>query len=102
MPLLNSRNLLQRSVLPYLITSPATNYDVSTLLGYEISDKNKLVGEAKGEKVKVAIYDFFDDKRNNLDATLVFYYSGHGDLMLMGSASSDTEPDKPYRRRFFF
>ena len=32
-------------------------YEVLSSLGYEISDKNKLVGEAKGEKVKDAIYD---------------------------------------------
>ena len=76
-----------------------------TSLGYEISDKNKLVGEAKGEKVKDAIYDFFDDKRNNLDDTLVFYYSGHGVPDVDGEmylASSDTGPDKPYRRGFSF
>ena len=29
-------------------------YEVLSSLGYEISDKNKLVGEAKGEKVKDA------------------------------------------------
>ena len=34
-------------------------YEVLSSLGYEIPDKNKLVGEAKGEKVKDAIYDFF-------------------------------------------
>ncbi|MFY9795638.1 MAG: caspase family protein [Candidatus Nitrosopolaris sp.] len=33
-------------------------YEVLISLGYEISDKNKLVGEAKGEKVKDVIYDF--------------------------------------------
>ncbi len=53
-------------------------YDVLTSLGYEISDKNKLVGKVKGEKVKDAIYDFFDNMRNNSDDTLLFYYSGHG------------------------
>ena len=80
-------------------------YEILTSLGYEISDKNKLVGEAKGEKVKDAIYDFFDDKRNNLDDTLLFYYSGHGVPDVDGEmylASSDTEPDKPYRRGFSF
>jgi tetratricopeptide (TPR) repeat protein len=80
-------------------------YEVLTSLGYEISDKNKLVGEAKGEKVKDAIYDFFDDKRNNLDDTLVFYYSGHGVPDVDGEmylASSDTDSDKPYRRGFSF
>ena len=33
-------------------------YDVLSSLGYEISDKFRLVGEAKGEKVRDAIYDF--------------------------------------------
>jgi hypothetical protein len=59
-------------------------YEVLTSLGYEISDKNKLVGEAKGEKVKDAIYDFYDDRRNNLDDTLVFYYLVMEYLMLTG------------------
>ena len=78
-------------------------YEVLSSLGYEISDK--LVGEAKGERVRDAIYDFFDDKRNNLDDTLLFYYSGHGVPGADGEmylASSDTEPDKPYRRGFSF
>jgi hypothetical protein len=46
-------------------------------IGYGVSDKKKLVGEAKGEKVKDAIYDFFDDIRN----ILLQYFSiilGHG------------------------
>jgi uncharacterized caspase-like protein len=67
-------------------------------LGYEVSDKNKLVGEAKGEKVKDAIYDFFDDIRNIPDDPLLFYYSGHGVPDVDGDmylASSDTDPDKP-------
>jgi hypothetical protein len=40
-------------------------YDVLTSLRYEISHTNRLVGEVKGEKVRDAIYDFFDDKRND-------------------------------------
>jgi hypothetical protein len=76
-------------------------YELLRTLGYQISDENKLVGEVKGEKVKNAIYDFFDDNRNNLDDILLFYYSGHGvsdvdgDLYL---ASSDIDTSKPYRR----
>ena len=80
-------------------------YKVLSSLGYEVSDKNKLVGEAKGEKVKDAIYDFFDDIRNIPDDTLLFYYSGHGVPDVDGDmylASSDTDPDKPYRRGFSF
>jgi hypothetical protein len=80
-------------------------YEVLGSLGYEISDKFRLVGEAKGEKVKDAIYDFFDDRRNIPDDTLLFYYSGHGVPDIDGDvylASSDTDPDKPYRRGFSF
>jgi hypothetical protein len=80
-------------------------YDLLSSLGYETSDKFRLVGEAKGEKVRDAIYDFFDNINNNLDDTLLFYYSGHGVPDVDGDmylASSDTDPDKPYRRGFSF
>ena len=80
-------------------------YEVLTSLGYEISGKNKLIGKAMGAKVKDAIYDFFDNKRDNTDDTLLFYYSGHGvpgDDGNIYLASSDTDPDKPYRRGFSF
>jgi Tfp pilus assembly protein PilF len=80
-------------------------YDVLTSLGYEISDENKLIGKAMGAKVKDTIYDFFDNKRDNPDDTLLFYYSGHGvpgDDGNIYLASSDTDPDKPYRRGFSF
>jgi hypothetical protein len=46
---------------------------------------------------------FFDDVGNNPDDTLLFYYSGHGVPDVDGDiylASSDTDPDKPYRRGF--
>jgi tetratricopeptide (TPR) repeat protein len=80
-------------------------YDVLTSLGYEISDENKIIGKAMGTKVKDTIYDFFDDKTDNPDDTLLFYYSGHGvpgDDGNIYLASSDTDPDKPYRRGFSF
>ncbi|MGA9153507.1 MAG: caspase family protein [Candidatus Nitrosopolaris sp.] len=48
--------------------------------GYKISDENRLVGEAKGEEVREAIYDFFGDISTSPDDTLLFYYSGHGVL----------------------
>jgi uncharacterized caspase-like protein len=76
-------------------------YNVLTSLEYEISDENKLIGKAMGTKVKDTIYDFFDDKTDNPDDTLLFYYSGHGvpgDDGNIYLASSDTDPDKPYRR----
>jgi hypothetical protein len=80
-------------------------FEVLSSLGYEISDKFILVGEAEGQKVRDAIYDFFDDVRNNLDDTLLFYYSGHGVPDVDGDmylASSETDPDKPYKRGFSF
>jgi hypothetical protein len=80
-------------------------YDVLTSLGYEIADKNKLIGKAMGTKVKDTIYDFFGDKRNNFDDTLVFYYSGHGVPDVDGDvylASSDTDPANPGKRGFSF
>ncbi|MGC2570991.1 MAG: tetratricopeptide repeat protein [Candidatus Nitrosopolaris sp.] len=55
--------------------------------------------------MKDTIYDFFDDKTDNPDDTLLFYYSGHGvpgDDGNIYLASSDTDPDKPYRRGFSF
>ena len=73
-------------------------YEVLSSLGFEISE-NKLVGEAKSEKVRDTIYDFFVN-RNGHDDTLFFYYSGYvvyGDIYL---ASSDIDFDNPYRGGF--
>jgi hypothetical protein len=49
-------------------------YDVLTSLGYEISDENKLIGKAMGTKVN-AIYDFFDNKRDNPDDTCLLIHT---------------------------
>ncbi|MFZ0514306.1 MAG: pentapeptide repeat-containing protein [Candidatus Nitrosopolaris sp.] len=78
-------------------------YKVLTSIGYEIPDKNKLVGEVNGEMVEIAIRDFFRDIRNNPDDTLLFYYSGHGVPDIDGDmyiASSDIDSEEPYRRGF--
>ena len=80
-------------------------YDVLTSLGYQISDENKLIGKAMGTKVKDTLYDFFDNKRDNPDDTLLFYYSGYvvpdvyGDIYL---ASSDIDFDNPYKGGYSF
>jgi hypothetical protein len=36
-------------------------------LDFEIPDENKLLGEAKGEKIKDVIDDFFSDSKSNPD-----------------------------------
>lgn len=80
-------------------------YKVLTKQRYNIPDKNRLVGEAKGEKLKDAIYDFFGNRNIHPDDTLVFYYSGHGVLDGYGDtylASSDISSDEPGRRGFSF
>jgi hypothetical protein len=72
-------------------------------LGYEISDNNKLIGYVKFDTMREAIYDFFDNANSKADDTLVFYYSGHGIPATDGDmclASSEINPDDPYRRGF--
>jgi len=71
---------------------------------FEISENNKLIGEVEGVNMIDKIGDFFDDINNHPDDTLLFYYSGHGvpgvdDTYL---ASSEIDPDKPYKRGFPF
>src|SRR5215831_11148312 len=78
-------------------------HPITHSLGLEISEKNKLVGEVKWEKVRGTIYDLFVN--NSHDDTLLFYYSGYvvpdvyGDIYL---ASSDIDFDNPYRGGFSF
>jgi len=72
-------------------------------LGYEILDNHKLVGQVKFDTMRDAIYDFFDNANTKAEDTLIFYFSGHGvpapdgDMCL---ASSEINPDDPYRRGF--
>ncbi len=80
-------------------------YEVLSSLDYEISDENNLIGEAKGEKIKDAIDDFFSDSNSKPDDTLLFYYSGHGIPDVYGDiylASSDIDPNEPHRKGFSF
>ena len=49
--------------------------------------------------------DFFTDVNNKAQDTLLFYYSGHGIPDVDGDiylASSEIDPDAPYRRGFSF
>jgi tetratricopeptide (TPR) repeat protein len=80
-------------------------YEVLKSQNYNISEKNKIVGEANWEKVRNTIYDFFVDDEGSPDDTLLFYYSGHGVLDDQGNiylALSDTDPQKPYIRGYSF
>jgi hypothetical protein len=78
-------------------------YDLLKSLGYEILDSHKLVGQVKFDTMRDAIYDFFDNANTKAEDTLIFYFSGHGvpapdgDMCL---ASSEINPDDPYRRGF--
>jgi hypothetical protein len=78
-------------------------YELLKSLGYQIPDNNKLVGYVKFDTMREAIYDFFDNAKTKADDTLIFYYSGHGIPAPDGDmcfASSEINPDDPYRRGF--
>ena len=78
-------------------------YKLLHSLGYEISDNHKLVGQVKFDTMRDAIFDFFDNANTKAENTLVFYYSGHGIPASDGDmcfASSEINPDDPYRRGF--
>ena len=80
-------------------------YDILYSLDYKISDKHKLIGYVKYETIRDAIIDFFTDPSNRAEDTLLFYYSGHGipdDDGEIFFASSDIDPDAPYRKGFSF
>jgi hypothetical protein len=74
-------------------------------VSYRISDDYKLLGRVEFDKMRDTIYDFFDNSNTKADDTLLFYYSGHGvpdtdgDVYL---ATSEIDPDSPYRRGFSF
>jgi hypothetical protein len=74
-------------------------------IAYQIPDNCKLLGHVEFDKMREAIYDFFDNANTRADDTLLFYYSGHGipdtdgDVYL---ATSEIDPDSPYRRGFSF
>jgi tetratricopeptide (TPR) repeat protein len=80
-------------------------YNLLSFLGYEIHDKNKLIGHVQGENMRDAIIDFFTDEKTGPDDTLLLYYSGHGIESFSGNvylAPSDMIPSKPTKRGFSF
>ena len=57
-------------------------YEILRWLGRD-SEKNRLIGKIKGEKIKDTIYDFFGDTNNNPDDTLLLIILAMECLMLM-------------------
>ena len=53
-------------------------YDVLTSRGYEIDQKNLLIGHVNGIQMVDAILDFFNDHTTKSNDVVLFYYSGHG------------------------
>jgi len=79
-------------------------HDVLVSLGYEVAEKNLLVGQVDGRQMHDSILDFFDDKTIRSNDVVLFYYSGHGvpDVDSVYLASSDTDPNRPNRRGFSY
>jgi Caspase domain/Bacterial Ig domain len=80
-------------------------YHLLKSLGYKIAGSHKLIGHVTYESMREAIMDFFTDANNKAEDTLLFYYSGHGIPDVDGDiylASSEIDPDAPYRRGFSF
>ena len=75
-------------------------------LGYEIHNKNKIIGHLQVVNLRDTIIDFFTDEKIESEDTLVFYYSGHGIESLSDGnvylAPSDMIPNKPTKRGFSF
>ncbi len=80
-------------------------YDLLMSLGYDISSNYRLIGEVKYEAMREAIIDFFTEADTKAEDTLLFYFSGHGIPDVDGDmylASSEIDPDAPFRRGFSF
>jgi hypothetical protein len=71
-------------------------------LGFEISDNHKLIGYTQFDRMRGAIYDFFDNRKTKADDILLFYYSGHGIPISDGNilASSETDHYSPREMGF--
>ena len=74
-------------------------YEALRHLGYDIPDRNKLIGKVDWVKMRKAMMDFFEDPTITHDDILIMYYSGHGvptnDEVYL--ATSEIEPDSPHR-----
>jgi hypothetical protein len=80
-------------------------YQLLKSLKYKIAENHKLIGHVTHESMREAIINFFTDINNKAEDTLLFYHSGHGIPDIDGDmylASSEIDPDAPYRRGFSF
>jgi len=75
-------------------------------LGYEISTKDKIIGEVNREELRDTIINFFTNISVKSKDTLLFYYSGHGIPDDEGDdtyiATSDTDPNRPFINGYSF
>jgi Caspase domain len=77
-------------------------YELLQSLGYEISNNHKLIGYVKSDRMRDAIYDFFDNRKTKADDTLLFYYSGHGIYTTGGNILASSEIDYYSPRKMGF
>lgn len=77
-------------------------YHLLGSLGFDISENHKLIGYIQFNRMRDAIYDFFDNRKTKADDTLLFYYSGHGIPISDGNilASSETDYYSPRKMGF--
>ncbi len=90
--------------LPFCENDGESMHSTLKSLGYEIAEKNVLIGKINGIQMKDAIYDFFNDRTIRSKDTVLFYYSGHGmpDIDTVYLSSSDIDPEEPGKRGFSF
>ena len=64
-----------------------------------------MIGNVPFHLMREAIFDFFENKSNGPEDTLLFYFSGHGIPDAYGDvflSSSEIDPDRPHLRGFSF
>ena len=72
--------------------------------GYQVEEKNVLIGKVDGVRMRDAILDFFNDNTIRSNDIVLFYYSGHGvpDRNTVYLTSSDVDPQFPIKKGFSF
>ena len=79
-------------------------HNVLTSNGFQVEEKNVLIGKVDGTKMREAILDFFNDTSIRANDIILFYFSGHGvpDRDTVYLSSSDTDPNFPIKKGFSF